>query len=125
MIENCPLAVKILIKIEKVSKYGIFHDCRSPVIGDGGGFDVVAKINAPFETIVCYFVGEVFVFEPGENVPAMEAFQDISTSIPSTFPTAQGTVTSLIVSTKFARDIASLQPGDLRVNCFVEFIPDY
>ncbi len=47
-------------------------DCRSPC-AEEGGFQVVAKINIPFDTILCYVVGKVNIIPVAENVPASHA----------------------------------------------------
>lgn len=67
-------------------------NCRSPFVGEGGGFDVVAKINILFDTIVCYVVGEVYVFQPGEDVPTHYVFQSLHVD---TTNCTQGTCTSI------------------------------
>ncbi len=45
-------------------------DCRSPC-AEKGGFQVVAKINIPFDTILCYVVGKVHIIPVAEDVPAL------------------------------------------------------
>ncbi len=47
-------------------------DCRSPC-AEEGGFQVVAKVNIAFDTILCYVVGKVYIIEIGEDVPASHA----------------------------------------------------
>jgi hypothetical protein len=44
-------------------------DCRSPY-AEEGGFQVIAKTNIPFDTILCYVVGKVRITPIAEDVPA-------------------------------------------------------
>ena len=47
-------------------------DCRSPC-AEEGGFQVIAKINIPFDTILCYVVGKINIIPVAEDVSASHA----------------------------------------------------
>ncbi len=47
-------------------------DCCSSV-ADEGGFQVVAKTNIAFDTILCYVVGKDRIYEIAEDEPTLQA----------------------------------------------------
>jgi hypothetical protein len=107
-------------------------DCRSPCAKEGG-FQVVATINIPFDTILCYVLGKVHIIPVAEDVPALHAphyvfgtlhFDTTDCSYDSGYWTFNRTHKDdpHRFELKYARYIASTQPGD-PVNCFTEAIP--
>ncbi len=66
----CPKFHGFLNRYLKLTQDG--KDCRSPC-AEEGGFEVVAKINIPFDTILCYVVGKVDIIPIAEDVPASHA----------------------------------------------------
>ncbi len=108
-------------------------NCRSPCV-EGGGFQVVAKINIPFDTILCYVVGKVHIIPITEDVPALHAPHYVFGTLhvdTTDCPYDSGYWTFNRThkddphrfELNYARYIASTQPGDPAVNCFMEAIP--
>ncbi len=101
-------------------------DCRSPVAEEGGS-QIVAKVNIPYDTIICYVVGKARVYEIGEDVPASHARHYVYETLlvgTTDCPYDSGYWNFNCTSRedphrfelKFARYIASTQPGDPEVN---------
>ena len=108
-------------------------DCRSPC-AEEGGFQVVAKVNIAFNTILCYVVGKVNIIPVAEDVPASDAPHYVygtlhvdTTDCPYDAGYWMHNRTHKDDPHRFelnyARYIASVQPGDPAVNCFIEAIP--
>ncbi len=119
-------------KYVKLTQNG--KDCRSPC-AEEGGFQVVAKINISFDTILFYVVGKVQIYPIAEDEPALHTPHYV-------YGTLHVDTTGCLYDSagywtfnrthrddphrfelNFARYLASTQPGDPAVNCFIEFIP--
>jgi hypothetical protein len=122
------------------NKYLCLHrhgvEYRSPTTTDWFGFQVVAKVNIPFDTILCYAVGKVKIYMPEDDPPAMNGphYVNISTHVDTCVTCYDAgywaynrmhKADATRYEYNFARFIGSLPPGDPGVNCFVEYIPRY
>jgi hypothetical protein len=108
-------------------------DCRSPC-AEEGGFQVVAKVNIAFDTILCYAVGKIRIYDIGEDEPASHAPHYVfgTLHIDTTDCPYDAGYWTFNRSHKddphrfelnYARYIASVQPGDPAINCFIEAVP--
>jgi hypothetical protein len=124
------------------NKYLSLHchgkEFRSPTTEDWFGFQVVvAKINIPFDTILCYYaVGKAKMYAPEDDPPAINGphYVNIATHVDTCVTCYDAGYWAFNLMHKadatryeynFARFIGSLPPGDPGVNCFVEYIPKY
>jgi hypothetical protein len=89
---------------------------------DWFGFQVVAKVNIPFDTILCYAVGKVKEYMPEDDPPAMNGphYVNVDTCV-NCYDAGYWAFNRM----HKARFIGSLPPGDPAINCFVEYIRKY
>ncbi len=101
-----------LNKYVKLTQDG--KDCRSPCAEEEGGFQVVAKINISFDTILFYVVGKVQIYEIAEDEPPLHALPLRDCPYDYGYWTFNRTHRDNPhrFELNFARYIASTQPGD-------------